>query len=207
MAQRYADSSPFFLQNATVSDPDAKYQVGRFKMAINVHAETALSVSQDTTDNFTDLFQLSQLFLQQIGLGPNHEGRKHVLSVVELAVKFVPGDSTEHQLKAALSYLAEDKRRLITSLIAQRNHNQMNEIERLREIIARTRSIAPSQLEETTESNDPLETPPPTKKRKERGGYENLDDVREYLNKAKVWKDWNSLFQRIVVLPRQNKLS
>jgi hypothetical protein len=93
MAQRYADSSLIFLQNATASDPDAKYQVGRFKMAINVHGETARSVSQDTTDNFTDLFQLSQLFLQQIGLGPNYEGRKHVLCVVELAVKFATESS------------------------------------------------------------------------------------------------------------------
>jgi hypothetical protein len=61
----------------------------------------------------------------------------------------------------------------------------MNEIERLSEIIARTRSIAPSQLEETAESNEPPETPPPTKKRKQCGGYENLDDVRECLNKAR----------------------
>jgi hypothetical protein len=61
----------------------------------------------------------------------------------------------------------------------------MNEIERLREKIARTRSIALSQLEETTESNEPPKTPPPTKKRKKRGGNENLDDFREYLNKAR----------------------
>jgi hypothetical protein len=65
--------------------------------------------------------------------------------VVELAVKFVPGDSTEHQLNAALSCL---------------------EIERLRVIIARTRSIAPSQLEKTAESNEAPTAPPPTKKRK-----------------------------------------
>jgi LDH2 family malate/lactate/ureidoglycolate dehydrogenase len=53
--------------NAFAVDPDAKHQVGRFKMAINAQAKTARSVSQDTTDNFIDLFHLSHLVPQQIG--------------------------------------------------------------------------------------------------------------------------------------------
>jgi hypothetical protein len=43
-------------------------------------------------------------------------------------------------------------------------------------------------LDETAESNEPPETLPPTKKRKSRGGSENLDDVREYVKKAKGMK-------------------
>jgi hypothetical protein len=47
---------------------------------------------------------------------------------------------------------------------------------------------------------------PPTTANKEeekRGGSENSDHIREYFRRQRVWRDWNSLSQSIVVLPRQ----
>jgi hypothetical protein len=85
-------------------------QVGRFKMAINVHPESARSINQDTATLFSSLYQLSQLFLEQIGLSPNHGGRMQVETAIRFAITFNPGLSVEHKLKSTVSVLSEDLR-------------------------------------------------------------------------------------------------
>jgi hypothetical protein len=64
-------------------------------MAINIHAENSRTVCQETAHNFQNLFQLSQLFLEQIGIGPFHAGRKNAIVVIEHAANFLTGLGTE----------------------------------------------------------------------------------------------------------------
>jgi hypothetical protein len=52
MAQRYANSARFYYETAVGMDPNARFLVGRFKMAINVNPESDRWVCQETASNF-----------------------------------------------------------------------------------------------------------------------------------------------------------
>lgn len=71
--------------------PGARFQVGRFKMAISIHTDSNRSLNQDTKYLFPDLFSLSKLFIRQIGMDHDHPGINVVKSVVDKAVEFIPG--------------------------------------------------------------------------------------------------------------------
>jgi hypothetical protein len=212
MAQRYADCSRFLLEAASARDPNAKYQVGRFKMAISVQAAAVRSVNEETI-LFESLHDLSQLFLLQIGLGPTHVGRKTLMTVVDLAVKFNPGVGTEAELESVLSCLSDDRRTRMKGILEKVRQSSSNEnsklmaeikkllaiIDNLRDEITQMKSNAPSLPKAASLSNEPTlsdepmpsdeptpsDQPPNLKNKKRRGGSENLDEERKFLKKAR----------------------
>jgi hypothetical protein len=86
-------------------------------------------INQDTATLFSSLYQLSQLFLEQIGLSPNHGGRMQVKTVIRFAIKFNPGPSLQHKLKSTVSVLSEDLRKEIISLFEKLKRMHRNDIE------------------------------------------------------------------------------
>lgn len=76
-------------------DAGAKFQVGRFKMAIVKDGDSNRGLNQGTTNLFPDLFTLSQLFIRQIGLVHDHLGINLVKTVVEKAASFTPGQGID----------------------------------------------------------------------------------------------------------------
>jgi hypothetical protein len=188
MAQRYASSALFVYETTVAMDPNARYLVGRFKMAINNHAENVRAVCQETGNNFQNLFQLSQLFLEQIGIGPFHAGRKSAIVVIDHAVNLVPGLGTEQQLQEALSILAEDSRNRINSIVTQMRQKDLyrleqmsSRLERIDNAMENFSTSLPSESGDVSVSNEPTIS----LKGKKRGGSENLDEAREFLKKAK----------------------
>jgi hypothetical protein len=187
MAQRYAQCSRFLLQTESARDQNAKYQVGRFKMAIIKDEGSIRSLNQDRTNLFQNLFQLSQLFLQQIGIGPNHMGRQNQKSVIDAAIRFTPGQGIEAELGSELSVLSRDKQKNITMIFAKQKHELLNQVDALREELARYKSNEANTLNGSARPNEPATTidNAASDKKRKRGGDENMDDVREEIKNTK----------------------
>jgi hypothetical protein len=211
MAQRYAVCARFGLETSASYDPNASCQVGRFKIAINVHIESAKSINHDTATLFNSLYQLSQLFLEQIGISPNHGGRVQVKTIIKSATKFNPGLSLEHKMQSTVSVLSEDLRKEITSIFEKQKCMYMSEIEEVRaQMDEWCQSIHSGQPKEPGPPDEPKEAAPPdelsppddssppdepsrlnephpkpTNRGKKRGGSDNLVEERAFLKKAK----------------------
>jgi hypothetical protein len=211
MAQRYAACARFLLQTVTGKNRNAKYQVGRFKMAINIHKESAEILNEATSTHFQNLFQLSQLFLEQIGLDVNHGGRQDVRTVIDAAVRFNPGECIEQELETELAILSEEKRQAINSIFSKLKQQFVNEMRQLRREVRDVKSnsalqanepasLTSEELNSALQANEPVpatngESPSdepspsdegaPSTIGKKRAGSDNLDSTREYLKKAR----------------------
>jgi hypothetical protein len=162
-------------------------------MAILKHAESVRSLNQDRTNFFHNLFQLSQLFLEQIGVGPNHMGRDNQKTVIDAAVEFVPDLSNEEELETELSVLSDKKARNINSIFERQKHELLNQLDNLREELRKykanesTMSNESSPTNESSPPNEPMPTiePPPSNRGRKRGGSDNLDNDRAEIKKAR----------------------
>ena len=99
-----------------------------FKMAININHVIAIVLNEETATNFQNLYQLSQLFLQQIGLGQHDDCRRNqVNQVIKFARNFIPENCIEQELQAELSILSEDKRNKINLAFSRMKQGFMEE--------------------------------------------------------------------------------
>jgi hypothetical protein len=180
-------------------------------MSINLNKESAHLQNQHSSHLFKNLYQLSKLFLRQIGLGEDGDTRTNQVGfVIGFAVKFNPGKCVEQRLQAELSILSEDKRNAISSIFSAMKQELMEERrqlkdekqqlkEALRELKAKFQSSPVSNIalnlnipnasegHQLSEGTSPPEVLPPSnmgRKRKERGGLDNLD-AREDVKKAR----------------------
>lgn len=186
MAQRYADCSLFLLQTATAKDINAKYVVGRFKMAIIIHPESARSLNEETTNIFQNLHQLSQLFIEQIGISAHHGGRLRLKTVIKHALAFQPGVPIEEELAAALSPLSIDARNCISQLFSKLKHSLLNENARLRREMEERHVPACATTTHTAAlpTTTTCEQQQRPAKRK-RGGDDNIEEIRAGIKKLK----------------------
>jgi hypothetical protein len=180
MASRYAGCARYLLQTATYHNANAKYQVGRFKMAINLDARSARTLNEDTSHNFQNLFQLSQLFLEQVGLGILHAKRKTQKAVLDAALAFQPESNIQEELQAELKMLSEEKRDKLNSIFSRQQQSLLREVRKLQQELGQyksnlstvnaptgAKSDHPASSEELTTSNN---------KRKRRGAC-NMDNA------------------------------
>jgi hypothetical protein len=185
MAQRYADCSLFLLQTATAKDPNAKYVVGRFKMAINIHPESSRTLNEDSTNVFHNLYQLSQLFVEQIGISIHHGGRLRLRTVMKHALAFQPVITVEAELEKVLSQFSNETKQCISQLFSKMKHSYLNECARLRRELegntAINTTITAAALPDSLSNVEPSLR---VAKRK-RGGDENIDEIRREIKQLK----------------------
>jgi hypothetical protein len=146
------------LETSTARDPNASLE--RFKMGVIFHPESARSINQDTGTHFNTLYELSQLFLDQIGLSNNHGGIKQVGTVI----KFNSGISLAHKPLSSVSVLSDDLRKVITSIFERQKRIFMNQMEKLRLSLQPSQPVPPhdpapmvnySTLDETSRVREP----------------------------------------------------
>jgi hypothetical protein len=157
-------------------------------------------LNQETSDLFENLFQLSQLFLQQIGMGPNHGGREQVATVVKKAVDFRPGLGYNAELQSALAFLSEEQRSKILSIVGKEKLNLINQLQNLSEENQQLKStLNASNMTTVNETNAASSVNVPSRATNEppaadeqvaehgrkRGGAQNLDEARAFIKKAK----------------------
>jgi hypothetical protein len=125
------------------------------------------------------------LFQKQIGLGANRGKRRHVINVIDHAVKFVPGIGTEQHLQSVLS---EDIRNDVNSAVAQVRSKDKYVIQqlssRLEQVEEALAKFILSQLSQSEEQSVTNEGTIPERALK-RGGSINLDEERKFVKKAK----------------------
>lgn len=98
----YMQDADFQLQLAKVHDPNAEFQVPRFRMSIILNETSGRRTNESSLQHFQSLYSLSQKFIKDIGIFDGHRRRLTPLFIVQEAVNFKPPTNLNDDLQKVL---------------------------------------------------------------------------------------------------------
>ena len=163
-AQLYMQDAVGLLQSAENSDPNAKYQVPRFKMSIAINERSHQQIVDRESHHFVSLTHSAEEFMKMLGLH-NHRLNKSTKFLIEKVCQFQPEKGCIEQVSQLLhKHLPVDTANNLQSLITQAIMEQARNLH----ANAENNDIPNSEPQNTCAVTS-------TKKRK-RGGTEDLPD-------------------------------
>jgi hypothetical protein len=120
----YMQDAEFQLQLAEVHDPNAKFQVPRFKMSIIINETSGRRTNESSLQHFRSIHSLSQTFIRDIGVFDNHRRRNIPHFIVQEAVKYITPTNYNDDLQKLLKQsvpdtVAEEINVILAQLIRQ----------------------------------------------------------------------------------------